>query len=412
MIVDTPAAVTAAVPARRGGVLLMLVLLSGAPAMAMMFTVLGPVLPGLMQHFAAWGDGALIAQLVMTTPSIGLVLGGAPNGWLVERFGGAAVLKGSLFVYGLAGAAGLLLDGLPAFLVTRFVVGFTASGIATAALALVGEHFHDDARSRVLSYQTAAGAATGLVSLLLAGAVGQAWGWRWVFCLYLAAWPVLACAWWVLPRRRPDSVRRATAPALDGRFGLAGLGSLWHLYLLIIVVFIAVFMNAVQMSFLMAAEGITGPAVQSWVLAVGSIGNILGALSYGWLQRRLPGRRVFAFALTLMGVGLLLMGAVEGVTAKVVGSALSAAGAGAVGPYVAMLLLDRAAPAVRGRAAGLLYSATFIGDFLNPLAVTPLRLGFGIHGAFMGIGAACLAGAALALLIAGAGRPHDGIRRR
>lgn len=395
MPVDTPMA-AARLPARRGGLLLTLVLLSGAPAMAMMFTVLGPVLPGLMQHFAAWGDGALIAQLVMTIPSIGLVIGGAPNGWLVERFGGATVLKGSLLVYGLCGAAGWVLDGLPAFLVTRFIVGFTASGIATAALALVGEHFEADARSRVLSYQTAAGAAAGLVSLLVAGALGQAFGWRSVFALYLVAWPVLACACFVLPRRRAPAAGAAPVRAAGG--GLAGLWPLWHLYLLIIVVFIAVFMSAVQMSFLMAAEGITAPVVQSWILAVGSVGNIAGALAYGRLQRALPGARVFAFALLLLGSGLLLVGGVHGVVAKVVGSALGAAGAGAVGPYLAMLLLDRAAPAVRGRAAGLMYSATFVGDFLNPLAVTPLRLAFGIHAAFVLVGLACLGGAVAALL--------------
>ena len=77
---------------------------------------------------------------------------------------------------------------------------------------------------------------------------------------------------------------------------------------------------------------------------------------------------------------------------------LSSLGAGCVGPYVGNLLLDRAEPAVRARAAGLLYSATFVGDFLNPLAMLPLRQAFGIHMAFVIVGAVCAAGAVWAAL--------------
>jgi hypothetical protein len=36
---------------------------------------------------------------------------------------------------------------------------------------------------------------------------------------------------------------------------------------------------------------------------------------------------------------------------------------------------------------------TFVGDFLNPLAVAPLRYAFGIHGAFVVVGCLCAAGA-------------------
>ncbi len=395
MINDTAAMPSPRHGERRNGFLLMMVLLSGSPCMALMFTALGPVLPSLMTQFASWGDGAFVAQVVMTMPSIGLVLAGAPNGWLVERFGGATVLRWSLACYGLAGASGYFLDSLPLFLITRFVLGFTASGVATAALALVAEYFDSEGRARVLSYQTAAGSALGFISLLAAGAAAQAWGWRAPFFLYLLAWMVMAAAMWSLSAAKPVVVGKMPGRPRSSDGGFRALKPLWPLYLLIIVVFIVVFMGAVQVSFLLAADGIVSPAVQSWILASGAVANASGALSYGWLRPRLGARGMFALSLFCMGAGNVILGGIDGVVWKVIGASISAAGAGAVGPYLGNLLLDRALPAVRGRAAGLLFSATFVGDFLNPIAVAPLRLTLGIHAAFVIIGALCLLGAAL-----------------
>ena len=113
--------------------------------------------------------------------------------------------------------------------------------------------------------------------------------------------------------------------------------------------------------------------------------------------RRLP-NSARSVGCTAGGAGHIVLGLPGDVPFKVFGAALAALGSGCVGPYLGNLLLDRAAPAVRGRAAGLLFSATFVGDFLNPLAVTPLRLAFGIHGAFIGIGSMAVAGALWVML--------------
>jgi MFS family permease len=349
-----------------------------------------------MGAFGGQGDGALNAQLIMTIPGVGIILAGAPVGWLTQRFGPERVVRWALLGFALSGAAGALLHSLTAFLATRFLLGVSASAIATATLALVGERFHDEARAKVLSWQAAAGAAFGFVSLLASGAVAEAFGWRASFGLYLMGLVVLACALASLPLRpqRPALVRRVdSAEASRG-----SLLPLWPLFLLIVVIFIAVFMNAVQLSFLLAADGYTSPSVQSWVLASGALSNSAGAMSYGWIRPRLGARWTFAGCLVCMAAGFVLLGAGATLPLKLVGLVLSSVGAGCVGPYVGNLLLDRAAPEVRARAAGLLYSATFVGDFLNPLAMLPLRQVFGIHIAFVIVGGVCAAGAVWAAL--------------
>src|ERR1700730_9938470 len=87
----------------------LIVLISGAPLMALMFVAVAPVLSSLAAHFGRGPDGALIAQMIMTLPGIGVILGGPVTGWLVERTGSRRTVLASLLVYSLAGSVGLLL---------------------------------------------------------------------------------------------------------------------------------------------------------------------------------------------------------------------------------------------------------------------------------------------------------------
>jgi MFS family permease len=374
--------------------LLMLVLVSSAPCMALIFTALGPVMPGIAAHFGQGRDGALVAQMVMTMPSIGIILGGPVTGWLVERSGARRVLFGALACYSVVGCAGMLIDGAYVLLATRLALGLSAAGIATSTLALIGERFDGETRGRILGYQNAAGSAFGLVSLLLAGAIGEAEGWRGPFALYLLGAAVLAIGAATLPASAPSA-----AGAREKRDERGGhVWSLWPVYLLLVLIYMAVFMNAVQLSFLLAADKVTSPQTQSMVLAAGSVASMVGAALFGTMLARLGARATFFGCLALMACGYGIVGASHEVMLTMAGSALAGLGGGCVGPYLASMLLQRAAPEVRGRAAGFMYSAVFLGDFINPLVITPLRTGLGIHHAFLAVAGVLAVGAVVVLL--------------
>ncbi|MFJ2992899.1 MFS transporter [Pandoraea sp. NPDC087047] len=366
--------------------LLLLVLASSSPCMALMFTAVGPVLPGLAQHFARGGDGAFAAQLIMTMPGIGIALGGLVTGWAVERLGARALLLGSLLTYALAGFAGFYVDALSVLLFTRLLTGLAAAGCATSTLAIIAQRFEPEQRACILGYQSAAGSAVGLVSLLVAGGVGEAYGWRAPFFLYLLALPVLLVATAVVPAVRSQA-NAQRPPRQTGHNDRHPLLALLPVYLLIVLVFAAVFMNAVQLSFLLAQSGITSPGVQSWVMATSALACMVGAASYGRVRSWVGDRWIFCICLALMGGGYVLMGSSHLMMPMIVGCGIAAIGGGCVGPYLAVVLLDRAAPSVRGRASGFMFTALYLGDFVNPLVVNPLRASFGIHQAFVLVGA-------------------------
>jgi sugar phosphate permease len=61
------------------------------------------------------------------------------------------------------------------------------------------------------------------------------------------------------------------------------------------------------------------------------------------------------------------------------------------------MLITRAGPNARGRAAGLGYTARYLGDFANPVIVAPLAVAVGLHGAFVVLGGAFVVAAMLSV---------------
>jgi len=359
-------------------------MLSDAPIMALVFTVLPPVLPAIAQHFGGGADGRFVAQMIMTMPSIGLMLGGLVSGWLVDRVGARTVLFVSLLAFALFGSAGLYLDDVTLLLITRFLVGVASTSITTSAAWLLAASYEADARIRLLGYRNALGSVFGLLSLLLAGPAAEWGGWRLPFSFYLASLAVFAMAVVAIP-----GTQRATAtPESTGPVPQGSLLPLWPIYALTVPLSIILIASATQLSFLLEEIGLTRPSVQSWIIGAGSATSLIGAACYGFVRIRLGVRGTFVLLMLLMGVGNYVIGQYYTATPAAVGCGIAGFGSGIATPYLCNLVFDQASEAVRGRALGMLYSAMFFGDFLNPVVFHALHPLYGIHGAFSILGAA------------------------
>lgn len=368
------------------------VLISSNPCMALMFTAVAPVLPGMAEHYSGAHDGAFVAQMVMTMPSIGIVIGGLLSGYIGERIGLRNLLLMSLATYAFSGAAGALISDLWLMLALRFMLGIAASGVATSTLALIGERYSETARGRILGLQSATGSVVGLISLLAAGSIGEEYGWKAPFVLYIALSVVLFAAIFVVDK--PISRSTQTNSSIpNGAFT-----SLLWVYGLIVLVFMAVFMNAVQLSFLLADDGIRSPRMQSWIMACSALASTAGAMSFGWFRSRMSSRAVFVLCLAFMGNGYVILGLSHVLPLTILGVTVAAFGGGCAGPYLASILLNNADPSIRGRAAGFLYTALYLGDFLNPLVVNPLRGQVGLHGVFVLVGCVLAASSVYVLM--------------
>jgi MFS family permease len=371
-------------------------LLSSGGFLALMYTAVSPILSEMAASLGSGPNAALMAQLFMTMPSVGMMVGGLASAWLVGRLGARRLLLAALALYGGAGVAGAVMNDVGLLLASRLFLGVAASGIATGATTLLAELFDESTRSRLIGYQSSIGAACGLVSTLLAGFAAELMGWRAPFGFYLLAWGMVIVAACGVPRSETK-----VAATNDERGSAAPpWGQLWPVYLLCVPLYASIFMTTTQVPFLLRQDGVHSPAVQSWVLAMSSMWNAIGAALYGRVRDRIGGSRTFAASLALMAMGQAVLGLSHHPFLTALGCAIAGTGAGLAVPHVPGMVLTRVRGQARGRALGLMYSCLFLGSFSNPLFVAPLAALFGRHGALLVSAALLFAGSAWAVVAA------------
>ncbi|HTJ65675.1 MAG TPA: MFS transporter [Alphaproteobacteria bacterium] len=371
-----------------GAVLLMV---ASAPCLALIFTATGPILPLIAGHFAGAGGvvfslagleihGPFYAQLLATLPSFGLIIGGGPSGWLIDRLGVRIVLTGALLLFVLFGSAGLYLDGAVALLLSRFFLGFSAVALGAASISLVGERFDPAGRARLLSWRNILGGVIGVVSSWYSGDIAEIFGFHAVFAMFLVPAILIPVALYALPPR-PMGPRAAKQSAAD-----ISLAFLWPLYALAIVLSVVMMINATQLPFLLVTNGITTPRMISHTMVLGSLASMAGSVLYSWAGPKLNISGNYTAGAALLGIGVTVLGLSHDRPVAALGIAITGLGAGWVAPHLSRIILDRAPPAARGRAVGLNFSAIYLGDFVNPYIVPPIAVLVGIHNAFILIG--------------------------
>ena len=368
------------------------VAVAGPSLISLVPMAVAPALPAMAERFAHGGDGALFAQMVMAVPALMIIVAASLSGFLAERMGRRTVLLSALLLYALAGLACLFVPDSRTLIAARLVLGFAAGAIMTSSLSLVADFPPGPVRDRVLGFASAGAAFMAVLALTLGGVLVEAFGWRGPFILYALSLPILAVAVHAVQ----SQVRSPSDPKAGRR---RVLPLLWPVYLLTLVLTVGLFMPGIQGPFLLQVEGITNAATQGMILASYSLTAAVVAACYGRIAGMLSMRARIAVAALGLGLGGMAMALLHGGPLTLaLGCAITGAGAGLVEPVTVSLVLQRAPVALQTRAIGLLLSAVFLGQFLNPLVVNPLRSSLGIHGAFIAVGVVFLALSALALL--------------
>jgi MFS family permease len=372
-----------------------ILMLSGGVMLGLVVSAMSSVAQQASIYFAKSGDGDLVAQMIVTVPSIGVIIGGPLSGWAIARTGSKNFMLAMLAVFGGAGSAGLYLESATFLMVSRFLLGLATAGIVTSMITMISEHFTAELRSRIFGFQSATGAAAGVLTIFIAGQLGQAYGWRAPFALYLLALVVLVLGIFYLPQTKPAArpVEQPKTP-VDWK----QLGVLWPLYLLILPMFVAVYMPNIQVQFLLRDDGITGPSAQSYVILTGAFVVAVSALCYGRVSRRFSGAQILMACFVFQGLGMALMGATHSAVPIALGCGILGIGTGIANPLISDLLVARTTPDMRSRAIGLSYTARYSGDFINPLIMRPMAILVGLHSAFLVVGSAFLVGVVIVAL--------------
>jgi len=373
------------------------VLLSSGALGGMAQMAIVPSLPQLAAQYSSQGDGAFIAQTVMTVAGPAITIGAPLLGWLAGRIGNRSVLLISALLYAVSGAAGAIAPNLWTLLLSRVLLGIATGGIGASATGVLADNYAGAARDRLIGWNMAIGGGGTLVSLLLAGPLAEHFGWRAPFGLYLvgvimflAALPSISNAKIAAPARHAEA---------GGSANGGSMGAAWGYLALTVVLSLVVNMIAVQGIFLLDIKGIKSPSVQSDIINMTTVGSMLGAFGFGWLRARVGFLMVLAAIWTVLGVGVL--GFALGDTIVLVGlfALVAGLGSGLMAPLMQTAVLAVVPPDANAKAAGLAVGAIFLGLMLNPFVMKALRFQFDLQTSFELIGLAALAGLALTLLL-------------
>jgi len=374
-------------PERNAGALIGAVCICGPALVSLIGMAPAAALPAMAQHFEQTSDGALIAQNILTLPSIALIIASPISGFLGERFGRRNVLLVSWAMYVVFGAAGLIATDALSLVATRLVLGAAGGALLTTSLALIGDYFSGHVRERVLGFGVAFASLLAAGALTAGGALVDGFGWRAPFALYLLGLPALIAAWFVIkPLHQPQVAVAAAKPAAFAPEDWAPIIRLWPLYALLVACTIGMYTPAIQGPFLLVESNNMSAMEQGSIIAASSIIAIFAAALYGYIRRIMGLTSILALIMGSFGIGIVLMAALPGGD-KIVGSGIIGIGAGCAEATIASAILLKSPDRVHGRALGLLVSALFLGQWLNPWVFAPVRAALGLSTAFWVIGA-------------------------
>ncbi|WP_176556281.1 MFS transporter [Rubellimicrobium rubrum] len=373
-------------PASPPGPLVTAAVLLLAAMTVMANATISPSLPGLRNHYAGMPGIETLAGLVVTLPSLAVVLTASLMGWLADRADRQRLLLASGLLYAIGGTSGLWVDGLTGLLVGRLVLGVGLAGTMVLATTWSADLWLGAARTRFLGWQGAATSAGGVVVILLGGALA-ALHWRGAFATYLLVVPVTLLALWALApyaRSRGVAARAVAgnADVADSRaepFPWRVASFVGTLAFLLVATFYAI---PTRLPFLLGEVGLTDPLLIGVVSALVTLTALPGALAYGRMRRQVSAMTIFALSWSVMGLGMEVLAVAPSVTVMALGVALVGLGMGPAIPNHMATLMAAVPAASRGRASALMTVALFGGQFASPLLTGSLLAAFDLRGAF------------------------------
>jgi MFS family permease len=366
------------------------VMLTGGILNVLALVAIMPAIAAISGHFASHADSEgtvmtllgykfgvqLSTQLMITLLNMGIMVAGPLLGFVAQRVGYMRVLPATLILYSVAGSAGLYVDDPGWLLFSRLIIGLAAASISICCYSLIGERFEGTERARMLGYQSALVMIFGLLGLEGGGWIADL-GWRVPFAIYLIGIPMALIAL-VAAQPAAHHIRDAEKKAS----GLAALLPMWPLYLLLIPFNLAAYMTSVHLPFVLAGDGILKGSEQGHIMASSFVLNIVTALLYGKITARLSRKWIFVLLVGIFATSDMIIGLSNGWVGSMVGCWVAGLGGGIMTPFFVNIILNRAPEAARSTAIGLMYTMMYVGDFVNPFVITPLRLQVGNHQVF------------------------------
>lgn len=353
-------------------VLFQVVLFSVASMTVLGGTIIAPSIPHFEEHFASVPHIDMLSKLILTLPALFIMIFAPISGFLLERYGRTRFLYPAIFMWSASGASGFFLeDNIYWILASRAIFGISTAFVMTAISTLIGDYYQGEKRERALGLQGFFMAGGGAVFLILGGALSDL-NWRYPFLVYTSGFVIFICAFFMLfePQRntlKSNSTQKAT------RFNFFKFLPIYAFSFYAMSMFYV--MPTQIPHFITHNLGKSGNLI-GMSLAVSSVCTAVLSLFYGRLRAKCSIFLLYFISLSAIGVGFLLIGAIQKYEALICALVLIGSGLGIILVNNTSWLLSVAGDFERAKAAGFLSASVFMGQFCSPFITQPLvRMG-------------------------------------
>lgn len=373
-----------------------IILGSTAPP-AMIYCIMTPILQKMQMSLATGPNDAMLVRVALTVVGASMMIGSPLAGWVVDRIGVRRLTIASVFLWVGLGCLNYAIDDLHVLIASRFVEGLTATAAFVAGTTLLGKVTDDRARAQLIGFAFMIAAASGIITLLLAGVLGDI-NWRYAFFLHLLYLPILPFAFML-------SENKIAAREAGG-----SIRELWQHFPvgLCVISFMAggvSYAVSAYMPFRYHEIGVEKSTLVGVAMTAVTITTAFASATLGLTRRWFGARTSFQVSFGFAAVGGFLSAVLPGFWLTMAGQLVMGMGIGGMLPNI--FSVASAAPlAYRGRITGAMKGAYCCAGLVMTVLLEPvMRLG-GASAVMMSVGGVALCvGIAMAIVWRRQSRP-------
>ena len=329
-------------------------------------------LPLISHTFSDIPNIEFLSKLMLTIPSMVIAIFSPFAGYIVDRFGRLKPLYVGIFLFIVGGSSGFYLHDFYVILVGRAILGLGVSLNMTSATALIGDYFSEEVRHKFMAKQGMIVALGGIVFISSGGLLAQM-HWSYPFAIYLI--PILIVPFLLKSLYEPKKHKHPED--LEVEFKLLPV------YLTAFFVMVLFYMLPTQFPYLIVNDLGGSPQTVGFVIATAMTFNALTAMQYAKLKARFSFMQIYAATFTLFATGLFIISQASSVEGLYFATAPIGMGFGLLFVNTNSWFLSRVPAHKRGKAAGVLTSSFFLGQFASPILFEPIVSAYGIQTLFL-----------------------------
>lgn len=342
---------------------LTIVILLVALLQIMASSIVSPTLSKTAKEFSE--AGIVLIQMIMTLPSICIIIVGLFTAKLTEKFNKRNLVLLGLVLYVAGGFGGAFAADIKHLLGCRIVLGIGLGLITPLVPILIADFYSGLNRTKMMGYSQASNFMGGVIGTVAAGAAAT-FNWRYAYFVYLLGLVVFVAAIFGLkePGIKVAEKQAANKNILKEKYRLPF--DSYILAILMLLNMFAFFSAPLFMSMFLPTIGINNPAFTGYAVGVLYFANFLP----GTVLTKIWGifkKSTIAVALASLGLGFILLSYAHSFGMVLLGMILLGVGSGTIVPSI----FARVPEVVRGpgipMTMSMINSALYLGMFMTPV---------------------------------------------